>query len=293
MSSLWFARDKVPFIDGLLATAVMIGAVCGQLPLSMAVNHFGWREAMFGCAMIGFVLAILFWFFVTQNSNMVIQPDKAVSEKLSWHHFRSLLKKKQNWLLMLYSGFAFTPLAVFGSLWGNPFFETVHNLTAREAASLSSFVFIGFGLGSPLFGWIAGKINDQIGAMLIGTALSLISLLLVIYLPTSNCIFLATLLLLFGLGTGAFMACFSVGKGVNHLLLGGTIVALINMGDPLIGSITEPLIGKLLDLSWTGTIVNGAHQFPASGFYHAFSILPFYIFVAIVCLLVLRNKVKR
>jgi hypothetical protein len=66
-------------------------------------------------------------------------------------------------------------------------------------------------------------------------------------------------------------------------------VALINTGDALLGSFTEPMIGKLLDLFWQGKIVNGVHYFSTRDFQLALSLLPVYLLLALGCLLILKR----
>ena len=100
------------------------------------------------------------------------------------------------------------------------------------------------------------------------------------------------MLFVFGFGTGAFMSCFSLGKELNNIKLTATVISLINTGDALLGSFTEPLIGKILDERWTGEMINGVHHFTASNFRYAFSILPLYVIGALICLIILNKKIS-
>jgi MFS family permease len=43
MSAAWFRADQLAFVGGLLATAVMAGAVFGQAPLAWLLEHTNWR----------------------------------------------------------------------------------------------------------------------------------------------------------------------------------------------------------------------------------------------------------
>jgi hypothetical protein len=95
---------------------------------------------------------------------------------------------------------------------------------------------------------------------------------------------LAGFLLAFGIGTGGFMLGFAVGKESNPLWLAATIIAFINSGDALLGAITEPLVGKTLDINWHGLMQGGARVFDVAAYHIAFAILIIYLILAVVAL---------
>ena len=98
-------------------------------------------------------------------------------------------------------------------------------------------------------------------------------------------VWLIVWMVLFGLGTGAFMLGFWVGKEFNSLILAGSIVAMINTGDAIFGAISEPSIGGLLDMFSTQNTWGGTPIFFAIDYQMAFFILPVYLLVA-SCLLI-------
>lgn len=286
MSGLWFKPHQVAFVDGLLATAAMAGALCGQVPLTMLVNHAGWRTSLIYCGLFGLVFAAIF-FLVVKDKKSTLSTAQTKVIKLA--DIRALFKDKKNWLLTLYSGLAFTPIAVLGGLWGNPFFEVAHQLTSTQAAYFTSLIFIGLAIGGPLFGYFAGRLGDSIRVMMIGTSLALVSLLIAIYMTSIPLWLFGTLLLAFGLGTGVFMLSFPLGKEINPIGLAATVVALINTGDALFGSFTEPLIGRLLDICWDGTVIDGVHHFSTHHYHIALALLPLYLLAGLFCLVGLKR----
>lgn len=290
MSAIWFRPNQVAFVDGLLATAAMMGALCGQVPLTLLVAHAGWRTSLIYCGFFGLVFACLFLLLVKDKNNQSTDVCQTPSDStLKLVDIFALLKDKKNWLLTFYSGLAFTPIAVLGGLWGNPFFEVAHNLTSTEAAYFTSLIFIGLAIGSPVFGYFAGRLGDSVRVMIVGTCLALVSLVMAIYLTELPLWLFGTLLFTFGLGTGVFMLSFPLGKEMNPLRFAATVVALINTGDALFGSFSEPLIGKILDIYWDGTMVNGVHHFSAQNYHVALSLLPLYLLAGLVCLFGLKK----
>lgn len=282
MAAVWFKPRQMAFVGGLLATAVMVGAVCGQAPLAMLVEAAGWRHSLEVCAGAGLLIAVLFAAFVRDNSPQMQVVN--TQQSFSFTELKAVLSKPQNWLLTFYSGLAFSPLAVFGGLWGNPFLREAHQLTRVEAASLISIMFVGLGVGSPLFGLLSDKLGKRRPVMCAGTALSLAALVVLVFVPVASFPVLVVLLFLFGFGTGAFMLCFALGRQLNSLAMAATVIALINTGDGILGSLSEPMIGKLLDLGWNHQLVDGVRYFSIADYHVAFLPLLVYLLLALVSL---------
>lgn len=277
----WFSPRQYAFISGLLATAAMAGAVFGQAPLAYAIHEYGWRPSLYAVGITGIVLAVLFLLAVRDKKTTNNHEHLHVTFK----EVLAVFKDKQNWLLTLYCGLAFTPIAVFGGLWGNPFLQEAYHLTKTEAASLVSLVFIGLGIGSPLLGLLSDRIGNRRLLLFYCTLTSCVCLCLAMYWNNIPMWLLACLLFIFGFALGAFMIVFAIGKELNKPQLTATVIAMINASDGILTSFTEPGIGKLLDLTWDGTIVNGVHFFSLKSYYIGLSVLPIYLFVSALLLL--------
>lgn len=290
LAAMWFPPKQYAFVSGLLATAAMSGAVFGQAPLAWLIDQFGWQYCLSIVGLAGFGLAFLFFMIVRDGPDFLQQ--KTVSSSISFKEIGQVFKNKQNWLLTLYSGLAFAPVAVFGGLWGNPFLEQAYHLSKTEAASMVSLVFIGLGLGSPLLGLLSDHLHNRRYVMLVSTLISCLAITLVLYWHPLSTPVLSVLLFLFGFGLGAFMLVFAMGKEMNPLALTATVIAMINTSDAILDALTEPLIGKLLDMSWDGTVVHGVHQFSLPSYHAALSLLPLYLVMGAILLLWLKETPK-
>lgn len=286
LAALWIKPRYYAFVNGLLASAAMAGAVFGEAPLSWFINQIGWRQSLTIVSISGFVLALVFICAVVDTSSA---EKNSQENTISFRDVLQIFKNKQNWLLTLYGGFAFSPLAVFGGLWGNPFLQQAYHLSKVDAASLISLIFIGFGLGSPLIGILSDRIHRHKEIILVGTVISCIALSLVLYCHTLPLWLVEMLTFTFGFGMGAYMLIFTVGKAINALTLTATVFTMINASDAVLDSITEPVIGRLLDLNWNGTIVNGAHYFSLHAYHVALSVLPIYLIIAILLISFIRS----
>ncbi|HSW69861.1 MAG TPA: MFS transporter [Gammaproteobacteria bacterium] len=287
LAAMWFPPRQYAFIGGLLATAAMAGAVFGQAPLSWIVDQTGWRYCLALTGAAGLVLAFAFALFVRDKSTTAAASKHS---PISFQDIVEVFKNKQNWLLTFYSGLAFSPIVIFGGLWGNPFVVQAYEVSKTQAASLVSLVFIGLGIGSPIIGFISDRLGNRRWVIFASTLISCFAITLILYAHPMPIWLLSILLFLFGFFLGAFMLVFAIGKELNKAAMTGTVIAMINMSDAILDAITEPGIGKLLDLSWDGKIVNGVHYFSLSAYHVALSILPIYLLAATVLLFWVKDQ---
>jgi MFS family permease len=288
MTAIWFDTDRAAFVGGLLATGAMLGAMFGAAPLAWLIHYTGWRDGLLACALFGTVLALLFYALVRDHNPA--HPDReGVRTAFKWSEVGAVFCNKQNWLLMLYGGFAFEPLVVFGGLWGPPYLREAYSLSTTQAGSLASLAFLGIAVGSPLFGLLSDRLGQRRKVMFWGACLSFVAFCMLIYLPM-NFFCLSLVSFVFGFATGAFMLVFALVRDVNNIALIATAVAFINTGEAILGAVSEPLLGKLLDLGWKGEMLNGIHFFSISDYHAAFLLLPSYLLLAIFILIFIQEK---
>ena len=298
-AAVWFKPKHYALVSGLLATAAMSGAFFSEAPLSFVQLHFGWQKTIEICAYIGFAITVIFFVFVKNKpkksfiqNNTYKSQSESKSNIISLKDIWAILKMPQNWLLTFYSGLAFSPVAVFGGLWGNPFLQASYDLPKTTTATLVSMCFVGLAVGGPVLGWISDKLEARKKVMLFSNLLSLFCLTIVLYDNTLSPITIGLLLFLFGFGIGAFMLGFVVAKEINPIVMAATVIALVNTGDAIFEMFTEPMIGYFLDLTHRSESLIKTHQFSVSGFHYAFAILPVYLVLSTILLIFIKTKNK-
>jgi MFS family permease len=280
LATVWFPPQRFALVSGMCMTAAMLGAIGGQAPLSFLVQNFAWRAALeiIGCG--GMVLSLLYVLVVRDKRSTI--PTVHSGKLLN--NFLLILSNKQAWLLSLYSGFAFAPVSVFGGLWGVPFLQQAHHLSASAAAIATSTIFIGFAVGAPLLGWLSDAMGKRKPILFAGTFLALVSLAIVIYYPGQQAGRLSLLLFLFGFGSSGFFTSFAMIREIFPIILAATVLGFMNTFASICEALSEPLLGVFLDFSWQGSVVNGVHQFSTQGYQIALSLLVIYLLIAF-CLL--------
>jgi sugar phosphate permease len=270
LGTLWFPPQRISMVVGFTLLLGTSGAMSGSYPMSFLVDALGWRHAVWVTAGGGIFLALLIVWVVRDH------PPKKLEAYIEQHHaygnpplsiwegLQIILKKGQTWLLAFYGIMMYVPLAGFADMWGVPFLIQVHHMDKQAASLSTSFLYLGVGLGTPLFALLSDRLQ-QFRFSLLGSALgALIPFAIIIYGPNlPNFMVIATLFIAGLLLGGQFMA-YSIVCEINPLSVSGMATGFQNMVCLLSGVIFQPFIGKLLDLLWEEAYENGIRLYSSA-----------------------------
>ena len=286
IAGYWFKSTQYALLAGLLQTVGMCGAIFGQAPLRQMVEAIGWRGTMHVLAVVALVLALLLFFLVPLRSSEQKQhgPGPGILKGL-----HAVTINPQTWICSLIGfGMAATMLA-FGGLWGVPWLNNVHGYTTTEAAAATSMIFVGWAIFSPLAGWASDRMGRRNIILLGGSMLALIALACLIYYTPDDSLLLMLLIFLIGAGGSSMTVCFGSVKELNDSRYSSTSLGLMNMCIVGSGAVMQPLVGWLLDLHWSGEMLDGARVYAGSNYSLAFTSLLILNFTAFVAALFLRE----
>jgi len=286
IAGYWFKSTQYALLAGLLQTVGMCGAIFGQAPLRQMVESIGWRGTMHVLALVALVLALLLFFLVPLRSSEQKQhgPGPGILKGL-----HAVTINPQTWICSLIGfGMAATMLA-FGGLWGVPWLNSVHGYTTTEAAGVTSMIFVGWAIFSPLAGWASDRMGRRNIILLGGSMLALIALACLVYYTPDNSPLLMLLIFLIGAGGSSMTVCFGSIKELNDSRYSSTSLGLMNMCIVGSGAVMQPLVGWLLDLNWSGEMLDGARVYADGNYSLAFTSLLMLNFTAFVAALFLRE----
>lgn len=294
LTAIWFPPRRFAFLSGLMMTVAMLGAVGGQRPLALLIQWYGWRGALYILSGVGVVLAGIFW-LVVRNDNPLSGLHDALAEEPPYSSFfqgiKRIVSQKQCWLLSLYSGLSFSPVTMFGGLWGVPFLRTIQpGLSVGEAGGLVSLIFIGFAVGCPCLGYLASWIRRRKLILSLSSGVGLLTISAAIYIPGLSQKLLVILLFGFGFSISGFLLSFTMIREINALAYAATALGFMNAFNAIIGASADPFAGKILDLVWSGHVEAGVRIFSASNFRYAFAIIPLYLILSLVLLIFVKDK---
>ena len=287
--TLWFPARRFALLAGLTMSFGVLGAVFGGGPFSDLVLLVSWRHALLDLALVGLIFSILFFIMVRDNGPYVLKAAHSHQHVSAWQGLLRVVKCKQSWILSLYSGLSFAPITAFGGLWGEPYLQVTFGLNQHDAAQVASMVFLGFGLGSPLAGWLSDYIGRRKPCMIAGSLLSLGVLLWVVLSPGLSLAHLYILLFLFGFFTSGFIVSFSMMREINPIIYAAIALGLMNGFNAGFSAVADPILGHLLDVFHHGKAVLTPSAYDFASFHYAMFSLVAYVVLAVVVLLFIKE----
>ncbi len=299
LGTIWFPVQKLPLVVGLTVLLGTFGAVSAGRPMSWLVSEFGWRHALWVIAIVGFGLAVISWLFVRDKAPKQLEEEiqKAHKDDHTGENSKGVIKtilevieKPQSWLIAVYGICMYVPLAGFTDLWGPSFFKEVYKFDNDTAGTVNSALYIGLGLGAPVFPFLCKKLNAYKAPVFISALGSLVFLSIIFYLPILPTWLLTALLVIAGFFLAGQFLAFPMTCALNPLSASATAGGFQNMICMLSGVFFQPIIGYLLDLTWQGGYANGLKSYTT--FEYTFSLSSIIISLIIACLIVIPIEEK-
>lgn len=291
LAATWFPANRFGLLAGLTQAIGMLGAAVGQAPMSFVVGQFGWQVTMSLIGMILLVLALFIGLIVRDKPPHASTMHEPVSsDKNILTGLKRVLKNPQSWWNALYAALVYAPTAAMAELWGVTFLAQNYHLSLHLAAGVVSLIFIGWGVGGPLMGWVSDRILRRKSIMLFSAASCLIFLSLILYLPSTTSVsVLFVIAFLYGVSNTGVATSYAVASEINPREIAGTSVAFANMASVIVGAFFQPIIGWILDLNWDGQMQNGAPLYSTQAFHIAFVQLPICLALGFVAALFVKE----
>ena len=271
----WFPANKFATVTGVALLLGNIGGVLAGVPLSEAVAGVGWRTAMAASGIITLVTAAIMWLVVRDDPSAYGYTSHAHASVLQNGNLpagaalRSVIVRKDTWLLFFAGGFSAAPVLVFAGLWGVPYLTQVYDLERSKAASITSTMLVAWAIGGPLLGALSDRLGIRRLPYLISVVLAtmLWAVFLFVQLPY---VLLYPLLAAIGFTSGALIIGFAFAREVNHPGTAGATGGVVNMSVLGIAALMQPVLGKILDSHWDGVLLNGARIYSSAAYSSAF-----------------------
>lgn len=286
VAALWFP-GRFALLGGLAQMFGVLGGVLGQAPFGYAVEQIGWRETNWWVAMAGGVLTICLFLTVRDRPRGETEPTRPLLEGV-----KHALRNAQTWLAAAFGVGMTGSMLAFGGLWGVPFLMELRGLEKPEAAALASVIFLGWGVGAPLSGWLSDKLGRRRPFMLLGGLLATVGIALTLMFPTMPLPLLQAVLAMQGLGSSTMVLSFAVAREHNPPWASSATLGIINSFVVGSGAVLQPTIGYLLDLGWDGRLVDGARVYSHETFGFALQILPWCCLAGVLAAFFIR-EIKR
>lgn len=250
LATAWFPPAMLGLLAGLTQALGMLGASAGEAPVSILVAAVEWRHTMLIVAFLFIILAVLLYQFVQDDPNG--KPTHEVA-----HHdekpgiiesLKIVLSCRQTWINAFYAGFLFAPTAVIGESFGPAFLQYGRGLSAHTAAFAVGLIFIGWGIGGPISGWLSDKIGRRKPIMILSAWIGMVLTSIIVFYPDLDQTMAYVLLFIFGFTNTGVAIAYAVSTEIQSRNVIGTSIAFTNMASIFVGASLQPIVGCLVGL---------------------------------------------
>lgn len=290
LATIWLPPDRFALVSGIITCLGMVGAMIGDVLLRAMVDAIGWKVALYVAGVVGLGLAVVLWGIIRDYNPL---------HKNFIHHtvdfpglFSGLwvaLKTPQIWINGIVGLLLYLSLSAFAEMWSIPYLQQARGLSNVTAASVNSMIFLGWAVGGPFWGWFSDYVRLRCLPITAASFSALVLVCVLLYVPGLPLALLYLLMFLFGFLSSVQILVFAICRESAPIRISGTAIALTNMIVMVGGNVFQPLIGKLLDLEWSGMILDGARVYSNYAYELAFMVLPISIFVAIILMFFIRE----
>lgn len=277
LASRWFEAKYYAMIAGIIQFMGSFGAMAGEAPIAKIVEIFGWRPTAIWSALGGIFLAVLFALIIRNQPPETLNDVKNSQHLSSYHNectrLKRVLGEPQTWAVALYAFSCWAPISIFAAMWGVPFLTKLYQTSAATASTAVMATWLGTAVASPFVGWWSNRINNRRLPLILCSIASLITSVLMIYIPISWPM-MTLVLFLFGCAAGSQTLTFGLVQDIHPPAVAGTAVGFNNMAVILGGMTLLPLVGLILKSHWSGALIHGLPDYQISNYQTALIMVP-------------------
>ena len=284
-----FDSKRFALLGGATILIGMFGAALGQAPIAALIEIDGWRPVMFWVALAALPLGALV--FLGRRTPKKTETGQAtLRSRELFGLMRDVARLRQYWVITLFAMTIAGPAISF-PVWGIAYYMQVLNYARAEAAIFTTVALLGWAVGSLSAGWLPGRMQRR---KIVAVALAMMGLLgwsLFVVFPGLPEAVHYILMLLIGLAAGGIVVSFILIADICPPSTVGTATGISNTVVMLLSAAMLLVMGYVLDLLWTGDIVDGVRIYSPFAYQMAYLIMPAASFVALLAALAIREKV--
>lgn len=295
VASRWFPPRRMALVVGLIVTFAMVGGMVAQTPFTLMTDQLGWRHTILIDAIVGTLMLIIMFSIVRDyphGYDKSLEQPHHTTDLRFWQSILLVAKNTQNWLGGIYTCLMNLPIFIIGAMWGSLYLVQVHHLTRADSSIVTSMIFLGTIIGSPLIGWFSDRIGRRRMPMIVTAIISLALIMLFMY-ARLNFIELCILTFIIGLVTSAQIISYPLIAESNALALTGSAEGLASTLI-MAGGFSQPFVGWIIDHEWQHKFINHIPLYSTHAYHIGFLIMPIsFIIAAIAALLIKETYCQR
>lgn len=252
--SLWFSRERLPAVNGMVLASGGLGALAATSPTEAALSIIDWRGLFLGLSALSLAIAAVIFFVVPERAG----PPAAGNLRDQLREARRIFLSPRFWrlapLTMLTQG---TFLAI-QSLWAGPWLRDVAGLGRADVANHLLFTALGMVAGYFILGNLAYRLHRHgIRPIVLAQSGMFIAMLVLAALAMGYTGATHFLWFLFGFFGTAGTLTYSILSQTFPIELAGRVNTALNLLVFVCAFIAQWAIGAVINL-WP--VVNGSYS---------------------------------
>ncbi len=254
-------------ITGLCMLIGNAGSILAGAPLAWATQAAGWRPVfvMVGAFSLLLAFAARAWVLDTPTGKL---------DRTAWlTGLTTVLRNRATWPGFFANAGLGGAFFTFAGLWAVPYLTQHHGFSRTDASNHVSLYFVGFAIGSMLWGNVSDRIGRRKPVMLVvsgahalGWGLWLSGWMQAGWMTYSLCAAM-------GLATAGLTLSWAAAKEVNPPLLSGMATSVVNVGVFVGPAILQPAVGWLMERTWDGRVLDGVRIYSAADWHNGLLLL--------------------
>ncbi len=278
-----FEERRFATLTGVSMMVGNLGSILAGAPLAWASQAASWRHVF---VVVG-IVSILIGFLCRQLVNEL--PAGKVDRTAWLRGLGQVLGNRSTWPGFFANVGLSGAFFSFAGLWAVPYLTQIHAMTRATASNHVSLYFLGFAIGSAVW----GKTSDRIGRrkpLVVGVSAIHVAgwgvWLSGVSLPPAGTYLLCACM---GLATAGLTLTWACAKEVNPPALSGMATSVVNVGVFLGPAIMQPLVGWAMERTWDGTMREGIRIYSAADFHTGFLLMAGSALLGWCCSLLIRE----
>ncbi len=244
----WFGPRRFSTVTGIHLGVGSLGAIFATAPLAFATSAFGWRETFLGVAAVTAGIGLLMWLIVSDDPPGHKTEPRHETMGQSIAGIWDVIRTPSIGRIFLVQMTSYPSFLLVVGLWGGPYLTHIYGYDLKGRGEILFLAALMQVLGAFFWGPSDRFFGRYKLPILIGTATSFISLVLLATLgrlPTGLLLFVFALI---GFSTGMTSVVMAHGRSLvpSHLL--GRTITLLNIGTMGGGFLVQFVSGAVIDL---------------------------------------------
>jgi MFS family permease len=286
---LCFKREHYSIMVGFSFTIGLIGAIFGGKPLAIVTENYGWEQVTLMLSVITFAIAALILLCMRLN-NYDYKNIEQSSPLLP--QIMSILKNKKLLLIGLCGGLMVGSLEGFADVWGVTYLTQIYDIPKKEASYAVSLIFFGMCVGGPLLSFLGERFKSNYFLTLFCAIVMSILFILLIYGKKIEFNMLQIMFFFVGILCCYQVVIFTIVSELVPPNLIGIATAITNTINMAFGIAFHSSIGYMMDLYWTGKMIDGVKIYEKIAFNYALSVIPIAALLGFIGLIFTKNNNK-